>query len=277
MKPLSVLRQRIRENRSNWLASTAAVLCEKFLRAYYNEDFYSFEKNGEERVLALVSSWFSNDGFTAWDVGANKGDWTQAVLDARPDAKVICFEIVPHTAAKLKARFSHNPNVSVFDFGLSSRRGELNVCWNKSYEEVSSINPRLSHPLFLNGHIENISCKVETGDNIIGGANLMRVDMLKIDVEGHEMDVIRGFHDTFEKGDRRPSVIQFEYGATYIPNGHTLFEIYEYLKPLGYTVGRVYPRYVDFKDYEFSDEHFRMGNYVAVQSNSQLRNILSRF
>ncbi len=67
-----------------------------------------------------------------------------------------------------------------------------------------------------------------------------------------------------------PRLIQFEYGDTYIPAGKTLYGIYQILAPLGYRIGRVYPDHVEFKDYDFCDEHYRMGNYVAVKEGDPL-------
>ena len=100
---------------------------------------------------------------------------------------------------------------------------------------------------------------------------------MKVDVEGHEVDVLEGFRKTLADQMMRPSIIQFEYGATYLPQNHNLCEIYALLEPLGYAIGRVYPYGVRFKSYDYADDHFRMGNYVAVQADSELEVLLRKF
>jgi FkbM family methyltransferase len=266
--------QFIREHRKNPVISATAVLCEKFVRAYYNEDIYSFEKNGELRVLSLIASRFPQDNFVALDVGANQGDWTQAVLDQRPGARVLCFEILPDAAAALKVRFQDVFNVDVFNVGLSSAAGEVVFCWNRSCETASSITPRRHHALFEFSDTEDLICKVAPGDTFVNECGLLRIDFMKIDVEGHEVDVLKGFRDTLADDTLRPGAIQFEYGNTFLPSGRRLADVYELLVPHGYVIGRIFPRSVEFKDYSISDDHFRMGNYIAVQANSDLHALL---
>ena len=106
---------------------------------------------------------------------------------------------------------------------------------------------------------------------------LSRVDLLKIDVEGHEIEVLSGFRDTLASPERRPRVIQFEYGHTWLPARHTLMEAYDLLRRSGYIVGRLYPDGVDFKPYSLADDHFRMGNYIAAQAQDFLVQHLARF
>jgi FkbM family methyltransferase len=247
------------------------------LRAYYNEDFYDFNYNGEKALISTVSLQFDTKNFVVMDVGANRGDWASAVLDCCQDARIFCFEIIPATAKGLKARFSAFPEVKVYEIGLSSRAGYVDVYWNQSADDTSTISPRDTDPIFAHGNIQRIRSKTETGDNVIRQLNLSTIALIKIDVEGHEVEVLEGLKDTLAGSTAKPSVIQFEYGETYIPGRHNLLEIYKLLKPYGYAIGRLYPRGVDFKEYAFADDHFRMGNYVAVQAQSDLERRLRRF
>jgi hypothetical protein len=93
--------------------------------------------------------------------------------------------------------------------------------------------------------------------------NMTRIDLLKIDTEGHEIAILEGFSKALHGS--RISVIQFEYGTTWIAPRCFLHEAYTLLKPLGFSIGRLYPDGVFFKPYNrLEDDHFRMGNYVAV-------------
>jgi hypothetical protein len=56
-----------------------------------------------------------------------------------------------------------------------------------------------------------------------------------------------------------------------------LREAYQLLEPFGYTIGRLYPDGVDFKPYEYQDDHFRMGNYVAIAAGDPLKKNLAHF
>ena len=57
--------------------------------------------------------------------------------------------------------------------------------------------------------------------------------------------------------------VQFEYGAFSIDTRVLLQDYYRHLAPR-YVIGKVYPGYVDFKDYDWRDETFQFSNYVCV-------------
>jgi Methyltransferase FkbM domain len=122
-----------------------------------------------------------------------------------------------------------------------------------------------------------VTGRVETGDEITKRLALPRIDLLKIDVEGHEIEVLSGFATVLASAVLQPQVIQFEYGVTWLPGRHNLLEAYRILEPFGYAIGRLYPDGVDFKPYTFADDHFRMGNYIAVRAKTPLAEKLALF
>jgi len=247
---------------------------DRVLQGYFNESFFDLEQNGEARVIETLTSCAAP--LIALDVGANRGEWTAALLARSHAATVHCFEIIPTIAQALKATFTDRANVSVHAYGLSSRTGDVDVFRNYNFETASSICPRFEDPLFSHAQVAKITCKVHPGDAIIERLPVPKIDLLKIDVEGHEIEVLAGLTSTMQSA-RRPRVIQFEYGTTWLPTRHNLREAYQMLQPLGYTIGRLFPDGVEFKPYQFEDDHFRPGNYVAVQSEDPLRPQLTNF
>lgn len=264
------IRALARRNRSSRIVRHVARQCEKFLHGFYNEGFYDFDDNGEARVIEMVARARPDDPPVVMDVGANRGDWAKAVLARRPDAIIYCFEIVPAIADDLREAMADRPGVRVCDYGLSSTSAEKQVFWNQTSGTESSITPRLGDPLFAGSEVVPVTARVDTGDAVLGRLGISRVDLLKIDVEGHEIEVLIGFRGALASSALRPLVIQFEYGATWLPPRHTLHEAYALLRPFGYAIGRLYPEGADLKPYSFADDHFRMGNYIAVQEGSPL-------
>jgi FkbM family methyltransferase len=270
---LAKLRQLIRDNRSRRPFAIAAHASEKYLRAHYNEAFFDFSLNGEYRIIETFASINGNAAVTHLDVGAHTGEWTESILAAMPSSRVICFEVVPNLASLLRNRLGMDDRVTVIDRGLSSREGEVSVTFNKSAPSTSAIVPRTSSQWFSSAKVEQVSARVEAGDNVVEGLGLSEIGIMKIDVEGHEIDVLQGFQRTL-RSVASPRLIQFEYGDTYLPVRHTLKDACDLLTSCGYVVGRVFPRGVGFKTYELSDDHFRMGNYVAVKAHDPLRRAL---
>ena len=69
--------------------------------------------------------------------------------------------------------------------------------------------------------------------------------------------------------------IQFEYNKHNIANNKLLMNFYEAL--IDYNIGRIFPNHVDFKQYEFTDENFIDGNFLAVKKNNKkLYNLLRK-
>jgi len=253
------LQEIIAKNRRAVPLRLIATCSEKYLHAWYNEARWGFESNGEAFVLSRFNEWARGREVVIWDVGAHYGEWSEAAHKLASSANVHSFEIIPKIALGLTDKSWRSSHA----FGLSDVEGVVDVHWNKGHDTESSINPRSEFPTFQGVPIDVIRCQVKTGDQLVG--ELGSPDFLKIDVEGHESRVLRGFRETLQ-GENAPRLIQFEYGATYVPSGSTLREIYALLS--NYAIGRLYPNYVDFKPYSYSDEHLRMGNMIATRDQA---------
>lgn len=259
----AVARQAIRRNRRSGLLRLAASACEKYLRAYHNEGFWDFDRNGEAFALNAYARWSGSRPIRLWDVGAHRGEWADAAHAIMPAASIHSFEIVPELAGELADR----DWLTVHRVGLSDFAGETDVHWNRASDTTNTINPFRDRDAAADTQV--VRCPVTTGDEMmsrIGAPNL-----LKIDVEGHETHVFRGCRQLLSS-EAPPEMIQFEYGSTYLASGSTLGEIYVLLT--GYQIGRLFPDHVDFKPYRRTDDDFRMGNMVAVRDPA-LRDLLA--
>jgi FkbM family methyltransferase len=252
-------RQAIRERSRDPMFRSIASICEKYLRAYNNEDFYDYRKNGEAFLLETVASLFSD--LVIWDVGAHRGSWAVNARRLFPHASIHCFEIVPSIADELEQRVGSDPLTTVHRIGLSEAEAEILVHVNAVHTTTNSIAPRAGGTYFGKDS-DTVACKSSTCDKI--AAEFGPPALLKIDTEGHEVGVLRGARELLAS-EESPIAIQFEYGETYIPSHATLKDVYDLLTPHGYEIGRLHPNHVRFKPYEYADDNFRMGNFVAVR------------
>lgn len=242
-------------NRSTPFVSSAARICGSLLDGYHNLN-YDHAQNGEFRVLSRLASLPLSCFF---DAGANIGEWTSAVKKCFSSANVHSFEIHPQTFAWLSESTAGLSGVNLVNSGLSDRSEDLQLnCFGHHLEQTTAIE--YPHPAHLRR--ETVTGHAMSGDSYVSRNSIGHIDFLKIDVEGMEDKVLRGFEETI--GRNAIDIIQFEYGRVNILTHFLLCDFYEYLGSRGYAVGKIYPTYVDFQPYSLSLEDFRGPNYLAI-------------
>jgi FkbM family methyltransferase len=244
------LRRWTQRHHTSWIARTlmrfSRVYCEAF-----EHPGYDIVDNGEARMLARLSSASIR---TAWDVGANIGDWTEVALHAFPEARIDAFEPFPETAHRLAMRHA-GPRVRVHTFGLGLRDGPTPFTYYGI--DYSFLSSAVNHTQVVPG----IATSVEMRRSGACFAELLEtppLDILKLDVEGMEYDVLVGLGDFLAPPTIR--FIQFEHHGGYRP----LQDFYTLLEPRGYRVGKIYARHVDFSTYDRWKERYAGPNYLAV-------------
>jgi FkbM family methyltransferase len=248
----------VSRNRRNAGVRLLAGFCDKIIKSYENSN-YDVYTNGEYYVLKQLSQ---TNPKVVFDVGANVGDWALMVNKAHPNAAIHCFEIVPSTFEELREQSQNNSQIILNKLGLSDREGSVEV---RYFPENSTLSTTLDYPHSLES--VKVECSVTTGDLYVKRNGIEHIDLLKIDVEGAEHLILKGFKECFENN--RISIVQFEYGYANILSRFLLRDHYEFFTERGYRVGKIYPNYIDFKDYELTDENFIGPNYLAVHSTRE--------
>jgi FkbM family methyltransferase len=256
----------VARHRRNPGVRTVARLATRLVDAYQNVN-YQPETNGESRVLEVLGR---QSGIrTIFDVGANVGEWSLLAAKHVPTAAIYGFEIVPATADRLRRAVAAQPRIRVNPFGLGSRDGPIKV---KHFPNASGFSSTLDFP-----HTEDftwIDATIRRGDDYLQEQNLQGIDLLKVDVEGSERDVLDGFSGAFKS--ETIDVVQVEYGQANVLSGFLLRDIHVYFKERGFAVGKIFPTYVDFREYHPRDEDLRGPNYLAVRlARTDLRDALA--
>lgn len=139
------------------------------------------------------------------DVGCHRGDILRMMMKYAPQGKFYTFEPLPHLFEYLKEKYEHHLNVSVSDIALSDIAGESPfnyVVTNPGYSGFRK--RRYDRP---NEEDTQISVKADLMDSLLAGVT---VDLIKIDVEGAELQVFRGAKELIERD--KPFIV-FEHGA----------------------------------------------------------------
>jgi FkbM family methyltransferase len=148
------------------------------------------------------------DGFVVLDIGANVGAHTLPLAQlVGPSGRVIAFEPTEYAFDKLLKNISLNP-------GLSSRISANQTLLGRS------TNDELPGAIYSSWPLENASdlhsdhqgrlkstsgADVQTVDGYVERCGLDRLDFIKLDVDGHEYEVLQGARATLERF--RPGIV----------------------------------------------------------------------
>ena len=140
---------------------------------------------------------------SAIDVGAHSGAVLADIVRVASRGRHIAYEPLPAFADLLRRRF---PRVDVREVALSDRSGVSRFVHVEDAPEYSGLRER-SYPGFEDSPRGELAVKIERLDDALPGD--FRPALIKIDVEGAELLVLRGAIRTLER--HRPVVV-FEHG-----------------------------------------------------------------
>ncbi len=226
-------------------------------------------ESGEEWVLKYLAAkfWGGKKEVVVFDVGANKGDYAllvdQMLTSKNIKVNIHAFEPSAVTYGLLAASIKNHSNIKGYNFGLGSSETLAVLYSDTEGSGMASVYKRDMSTFNIDfSRQENI--KLTALDKFCQGANIETIDFLKLDVEGNELEVLKGAKDFL--ADNRISTIQFEFGGANIDSRIYLrdfvnllsgnFALYRILKdglsPLNYT--------------EWS-EVFVTTNFLAINKN----------
>jgi FkbM family methyltransferase len=153
------------------------------------DSFWTYIKSCERfSILSFIKIVASADVFI--DIGANRGYYSLVALSSSKSINVHSFEVNQKTVSKLESHLSQfkNRQIEVHDLALGSYNGTATL---HSYEDFGSGADTL-FPLEKYGKTRSLEVPVRTLDSIFENVDLATTYVMKIDVEGGELDIIRG-------------------------------------------------------------------------------------
>jgi len=144
--------------------------------------YFGFAGAGENKLFSLC-----REHYKVVDVGANIG-WTALKLARIAHrGKVVCFEPDPFNAARCieNAELNALSNLEVLTIGLGDENKSVNL-------EVRTPSNLGGNRVAPSNSIAGPAISIRRLDDVESVRNLSGIDLMKIDVEGYELKVIRG-------------------------------------------------------------------------------------
>jgi FkbM family methyltransferase len=185
--------------------------------------FFGEYEVGTNRILAK----YIKENDVVIEAGANIGSETLLISRLLKTGHIHCFEPNPYTFERLKINITINElkNVNAYDCALGEADGEINFhIYPKGFCNAGMSSKYMQTPNTL-----KINVVQKTLDTFIKENKITKVDFIKMDIQGAEMDMIKGSAETIAAF--KPTI--FTEACEPYNNTQKLFEI---LKSYNYNI-----------------------------------------
>ena len=152
------------------------------------------------------------------EVGARYGDESIMLSNIFPRAKILSFECNPLTVERCRQNLALYPNITFFDHGLGASAEVLPFySYTQNNDGASSLHKRIDFNATQKCTGQVV---IKTLATVLTEANVARLDVLCMDIQGHELSVLKGCGEFLSKIDyvimEEPKPV---INTAYLPNG----------------------------------------------------------
>ena len=178
---------------------------------------------------------------TAIDVGAHKGEFLSYLLKLNSIKNIHAFEPQKKIFNELEQKFLSNDLIILNNFAISDESGFKNIKINEltstsTFSEISanSIWAKLKNAILFskNSIVGNYEVQTIKLDNYIKEKKINNIDLLKIDTEGHELNVLKGSEKSFD--DKIIKYILIEVNLTKMYKNYKIEDVENFLQRKNY-------------------------------------------
>ena len=233
--------------------------CRDYVWQFDGENDPDPYSNGEWRTLAEHIP----NCRVVFDVGANRGDWIDAVLAINAGLEIHAFEPSRDGFGQIVAK-NLPSHVRCNNVALGAADEQRQLYAVGSDPEMRSLYARAGLEEYgIDPPTIGELVSVTTLDAYCRGAGVAAIDYLKIDTEGHDLQVLRGAADMI--GRRAVRHIQFEYGSANVDSRDLLKDFFGFFSAAPYKLHKIHREgYRHYPRYNVRLENFQYQNWLAV-------------
>ena len=226
------------------------------------------ESSGEKVIIGTLQRTFTPP-YVIFDVGSNRGQFLKLVLQnlLREDFNIHCFEPGRETFRQLAETCGPDHRIILNNIGLGKEKGETCLYYDAPGSVLASLTKRRLNHFGIPFH-QSENVKITAVDDYCREKNIKKIDLLKIDVEGHELDVLYGAENMIR--DDAVGMISFEFGGCNIDTRSFFQDFYYFFTGYGMSIFRITPSGYLYPIVSYKEifEQFRTTNFLAIRRSS---------
>jgi len=188
------------------------------------------------------------------DVGANIGQTALSLSKHFSDSLIYCFEPVPSTFEELVTSTKALPKVKAINQALGEKINRVPMTAKPLAEQNTLV---INGNKSTSGDCETVLVDVNTLDNFCQSNKIDKINLLKIDTEGYEMNVLKGAQQLLSAHKIDYIVVECDFfRRSNEPHGD-FFEVFNYLKSWEYNVVSFYTGGIDACGWKWGDVLFK--------------------
>lgn len=196
----------------------------------YGYELTKMERRENDFDYKLI---LKNESPVIFDIGANQGQSIGRFKKMFETPRIYSFEPTPNLAEDMKNNYSNDPNVIVIPKAVSDYSSTVKLNMYKTKEEgvgnsIHALNPSYGEELLGTQIVETT-----TVDDFCASNNITVIDVLKIDVQGHEPECLKGAIEILKTSGIKVIELEIIFDNTY-DRSLTFYDIESILQPYGY-------------------------------------------
>lgn len=222
--------------------------------------------SGEQAIFQILQQRIKPP-YCIFDIGSNKGQFLQLILDniSVDDFSIHCFEPGHETFAILAEASKKDKRINLNNIGLGKEKSKSVLYYDIPGSGIASLTKRkLDH--FNVDFSKEEQVDIDTIDNYCSENAIDHIHLLKIDIEGHELDALSGAKKMFAS--KSIDIVTFEFGGCNIDTRTFFQDFWYFFHEANFRILRITPSgyLYPLKSYKEIDEQFRTINFIAISN-----------